>query len=152
MKTFFRSENKGYENYKESFLQAFEIENIKKAVELGLLEKEAIEIVERFIEEEGYITREVNPENRRKNQIFITPKGKELTEKIIKYNLEWEEQMGFKDLNPIFFKELHKLSRYCKTSLGEGVFGKVNVNPVGPFVNVKIKNGTIKMYVFMIFF
>lgn len=55
MKTFFRSENKGYENYKESFLQAFEIENIKKAVELGLLEKEAIEIVERFIEEEGYI-------------------------------------------------------------------------------------------------
>ena len=60
----------------------------------------------RKLEEEGYITREVNPENRRKNQIFITPKGKELTEKIIKYNLEWEEQMGFKDLNPIFFKRL----------------------------------------------
>ena len=34
---FFRSENKGYENYKESFLQTFEIENIKKAIELGLL-------------------------------------------------------------------------------------------------------------------
>ena len=71
----------------------------------------------RKLEEEGYITREVNPENRRKNQIFITPKGKELTEKIIKYNLEWEEQMGFKDLNPIFFKELHKLSSKCLNDL-----------------------------------
>ena len=52
---FFRSENKGYENYKESFLQTFEIENIKKAVELGLLEPIAMAIVEKFIEEEGYI-------------------------------------------------------------------------------------------------
>ena len=52
---FFRSENKGYENYKESFLQTFEIENIKKAIELGLLEPIALEIVEKFIAEEGYI-------------------------------------------------------------------------------------------------
>ena len=52
---FFRSENKGYENYKESFLQTFEIENIKKAIEFGLLEPIALEIVEKFIAEEGYI-------------------------------------------------------------------------------------------------
>lgn len=69
------------------------------------------------LEEEGCITREVNPDNRRKNQIFITPKGIELTEKIIKYNKEWEEKMGFDDLNPHFFQELHKLSSKCLIDL-----------------------------------
>lgn len=64
----------------------------------------------RSLEEQGYILRKVNPNNRRKNQIFATEKGKNLSNKFINYNLEWELKMGINNLNPIFREELAKLA------------------------------------------
>lgn len=42
------------------------------------------------LEKNSYITREVDPKNKRRNIITITEKGREITKKIIAYQNSWE--------------------------------------------------------------
>lgn len=46
------------------------------------------------LENEGYITREINPENRRKYMLKTTPKANELVPKIRKISKDWEKEVG----------------------------------------------------------
>lgn len=49
------------------------------------------------LEDEGYITREVNPENRRKYMLKTTSKANELVPKIRKISKDWEKEVGITD-------------------------------------------------------
>lgn len=49
------------------------------------------------LEDEGFIKREVNPENRRKYMLNTTQKGKELVPKIRQISLDWEKEVGITD-------------------------------------------------------
>ena len=50
----------------------------------------------RSLEEKGYVTREVDKENKRRKIITITPKGKKTAEIIKRYRKEWENKIfGF---------------------------------------------------------
>ena len=49
------------------------------------------------IEDDGYIKREVNPENRRKYMLTTTEKGNELVPKIRQISKEWEAEVGLSD-------------------------------------------------------
>ena len=50
----------------------------------------------RSLEEKGYVTREVDKENKRRKIITITPKGKKTAEIIKRYQKEWENKtFGF---------------------------------------------------------
>lgn len=46
------------------------------------------------LENEGYITREINPENRRKYMLKTTHKANELVPIIIKISKDWEKEVG----------------------------------------------------------
>ena len=48
----------------------------------------------RKLEEEGYIQREVNPDNRRKYMLKTTSKGDELVPKVRQISLDWEKEVG----------------------------------------------------------
>ena len=48
-------------------------------------------------EDQGYIKREVNPENRRKYMLNTTDKGDELVPKIRQISKEWEKEVGITD-------------------------------------------------------
>ena len=43
------------------------------------------------LEKNGYVSREVDSNNKRRNIISITPKGRQITEKIIIYQNNWEK-------------------------------------------------------------
>lgn len=48
------------------------------------------------LEENNYIKREINPENKRENIISINPKGKKLVDEISEYKDKWEREVfGF---------------------------------------------------------
>lgn len=49
------------------------------------------------IEDDGYIKREVNPENRRKYMLTTTEKGNELVPKIRQISKDWETEVGLSD-------------------------------------------------------
>lgn len=49
------------------------------------------------LEEDGYIIREVNPENRRKYMLKTTEKADALVPKIRQISLDWEEQVGISE-------------------------------------------------------
>lgn len=49
------------------------------------------------LEDEGYITREVNPKNRRKYMLKTTSKANELVPKIRKISKDWEKEVGITD-------------------------------------------------------
>ena len=49
------------------------------------------------LENEGFIKREVNPENRRKYMLNITEKGSELVPKYRKISKQWEREVGITD-------------------------------------------------------
>ena len=49
------------------------------------------------LEDEEYITREVNPENRRKYMLKTTSKANELVPKIRKISKDWEKEVGITD-------------------------------------------------------
>ena len=59
-------------------------------------------ILKKF-EDEGYIKRKTNPDNRRKYMLTTTEKGNELVPKIRKISKEWEKEVGISD--DIEFKE-----------------------------------------------
>ena len=46
------------------------------------------------LEDDGYIKREVNPENRRKYMLNTTSKAEELVPKIRKISKDWEKEVG----------------------------------------------------------
>lgn len=49
------------------------------------------------LEDEGFIRREVNPENRRKYMLKTTSKGDKLVPKIRQISLDWEKEVGITD-------------------------------------------------------
>ena len=49
------------------------------------------------LEDQGYIKREVNPDNRRKYMLKTTPKGDEIVPKIRKISKDWEKEVGITD-------------------------------------------------------
>ena len=49
------------------------------------------------LEDDGYIKREVNPENRRKYMLNTTSKADELVPKIRKISKDWEKEVGITD-------------------------------------------------------
>ena len=49
------------------------------------------------LEDQGYITREVNPENRRKYMLKTTSKANELVPKIRQISKNWEREVGITD-------------------------------------------------------
>jgi len=49
------------------------------------------------LEEQGYIKREVNPENRRKYMLKTTSKGNELVPQLRKISRDWEAEVGITD-------------------------------------------------------
>lgn len=49
------------------------------------------------LEDQGYIQREVNPENRRKYMLKTTSKGNELVPKLRKISRDWEAEVGITD-------------------------------------------------------
>ena len=53
-------------------------------------------ILKKF-EDQGYIKREVNPENRRKYMLNTTEKGDALVPKIREISKEWEKEVGITD-------------------------------------------------------
>ena len=60
-------------------------------------------ILKKF-EDQGYIKREINPENRRKYKLNTTEKGDELVPKIRQISKEWEKEVGITD-EDLEFKE-----------------------------------------------
>ena len=46
------------------------------------------------LEDEGYIEREINPENRRKYMLKTTLKGDELVPKVRQISIDWEKEVG----------------------------------------------------------
>mgnify|MGYP002524397116 CR=1 FL=1 len=51
----------------------------------------------RKFEDEGYIKRETNPENRRKYKLNTTEKGSEIVPKIRQISKDWEREVGITD-------------------------------------------------------
>lgn len=49
------------------------------------------------LENDGYIEREVNPDNRRKYMLRTTSKGNELVPKVRKISKDWEKEVGITD-------------------------------------------------------
>ncbi|MBR5504111.1 MAG: MarR family transcriptional regulator [Methanobrevibacter sp.] len=49
------------------------------------------------LEDEGYIEREINPENRRKYMLNTTLKGDELVPKVRQISKDWEKEVGITD-------------------------------------------------------
>lgn len=58
------------------------------------LSKGNIAKVLKKLEDDGFIKREVNPENRRKYMLNTTQKGNELVPKIRQISLDWEKEVG----------------------------------------------------------
>ena len=59
------------------------------------------------LESEGFVKRQVNPENRRKYMLNITEKGSELVPQYRKISKEWEREIGITD-------EDHELKKRIK--------------------------------------
>ena len=55
-------------------------------------------ILKKF-EQEGYIKRQVNPENRRKYMLNTTEKGSELVPKIREISRKWESEVGLSEID-----------------------------------------------------
>ena len=49
------------------------------------------------LEDNGFIQREINPENRRKYMLNVTKKGRELVPKYRQISKEWEKKVGISD-------------------------------------------------------
>lgn len=49
------------------------------------------------LEDEGFIKREINPENRRKYMLKTTSKGDKLVPQIRQISLDWEKEVGITD-------------------------------------------------------
>ena len=66
-------------------------------------------IIKKF-EDEGYIKREINPQNRRKYMLNTTDKGNELVPKFRQISLDWEKEVGITDLDADLKKRLAEIA------------------------------------------
>ncbi len=71
------------------------------------------------LEDEGYITREVNPKNRRKYMLKTTLKADELVPKVRQISLDWEKEVGI-DEDDVELKEKIKQIAINGMKLVEG--------------------------------
>ena len=62
------------------------------------------------LEDEGFIKREINPENRRKYMLKTTEKRDELVPKIRKISADWENEVGITDDDNEFKERLIKIA------------------------------------------
>ena len=66
-------------------------------------------ILKKF-EDEGYIKREVNPENRRKYMLNVTEKGKMLAPKYRQFAKDWEKEVGITDEDDLLKERLKEIA------------------------------------------
>ena len=62
------------------------------------------------MEDEGFIKRDVNPENRRKYMLNTTEKGNELVPKYRELSKKWEEEVGITDKDAELKKRLKEIA------------------------------------------
>ena len=66
-------------------------------------------ILKKF-EDDGFIKREINPQNRRKYMLNTTDKGNELVPKFRQISLDWEKEVGITDLDADLKKRLAEIA------------------------------------------
>ena len=62
------------------------------------------------LEDEGYIEREVNPENRRKYMLRTTSKGNELVPKVRQISKDWEKEVGITEEDKIVIERIKEIA------------------------------------------
>ena len=62
------------------------------------------------LENEGYIEREVNPENRRKYMLRTTSKGNELVPKVRQISKDWEKEVGITEEDKIVIARIKEIA------------------------------------------
>lgn len=72
------------------------------------------------LEDNGFIYREINPQNRRKYLLFLTEKGRQIVPKIHQIDNEWEKSVCF-DLSDIEYSHLVKTLQTLATKSLEKV-------------------------------
>ncbi len=66
-------------------------------------------ILKKF-EDEGYVKRQTNPENRRKYMLNTTPKGAQLVPKFRQISKEWEREVGLDEIDEDFKQKIIKIA------------------------------------------
>lgn len=66
-------------------------------------------ILKKF-EDEGFIKREINPENRRKYMLNTTDKANELIPEFRQISKDWEDEVGLTDKDDEFIKRLKEIA------------------------------------------
>ena len=64
----------------------------------------------RKLEDEGFIKREVNPNNRRKYMLRATSKAEELVPKVRQISKDWEREVGIDELDFEFKEKLRQIA------------------------------------------
>lgn len=62
------------------------------------------------LEDEDYIKREVNPENRRKYMLKTTPKGDDVVPKIRQISKDWEREVGITEMDAELRKRIKEIA------------------------------------------
>lgn len=62
------------------------------------------------LEDEEYIKREINPENRRKYMLTTTPKGQKLVPEYRRISKEWEKEVGINDEDYELIKRIKEIA------------------------------------------
>lgn len=62
------------------------------------------------LEDEGFIERKTNPENRRKYMLTVTEKGADLAPKYREISKQWEKEVGITDADEEFKKRLKEIA------------------------------------------
>ena len=73
----------------------------------------------RKLEDEGYIKREVNPENRRKYMLKTTSKANELVPKIRQISKDWERDVGLTPADDDLKQRIKEISINSMKLIGE---------------------------------
>lgn len=77
-------------------------------------------IIKKF-EDEGYIKREINPQNRRKYMLTTTDKANDLVSKFRQISKDWERKVGLTDKDHELKKRLRKIAINGMNLTKEGV-------------------------------
>ena len=62
------------------------------------------------LEDDGYIKRDINPQNRRKYMLKTTPKGDEIVPKIRQISKDWEKEVGITDDDIILKQRIKEIA------------------------------------------
>lgn len=85
----------------------------KDLVSMFGLSKGNIAKILKKLEDEGFIKREPNPENRRQYMLNATEKGKMVVPKFRKISRQWEREVGITDRDEEFKKRLVEIAVSC---------------------------------------